>query len=100
MYKYTTLSGRTRARAPHNPFASPHSPYSQHHVFTGFPCLDQVSNCLRAVNSTYIATTVRNNLTSGGYSSKYKDTACVLITHFLHQQLAVWTVLAWTFMGL
>jgi hypothetical protein len=98
MYKYTALSGRTRARTPHNPFAPPHFPSS--HVFTGLSFQDQVSNCLRAVNSTYIATTVRNNLTSGGYSSKYKDTACVLITHFLHQQLAVWTVLAWTFMGL
>jgi hypothetical protein len=96
MYKYIALSVRTCARIPHNPCASPHSP-SSHHVFTGLPFQDQVRNCLEKANSKFSATGATKNLISGGYSSKC-NAVCVFIRQ-VYQKLVVWTVLAWTFMG-
>ena len=52
MYKYIALSVRTCVRIPHNPFASPHSPSSQH-VFTGYlfktKCTEFASGLLKVV---------------------------------------------------
>jgi hypothetical protein len=48
--------------------------------------------------STCNAISATKNLISGGYSSKCKDAACVFIRQ-VYQKLAVWTMLAWTFMG-
>jgi len=98
MYKYIALSVRTCARIPHNPRASPHSP-SSHHVFTEpIDFQDQVCNCMVKAGSTCNAISATKNLISGGYSSKCKDAACVFIRQ-VYQKLAVWTMLAWTFMG-
>jgi hypothetical protein len=67
MYEYITLSVRTCARIPHNPWASPHSP--SFHVFTGVLLFkDQVRNCLEKADSKYSARAASKNLSTGGCS--------------------------------
>jgi hypothetical protein len=55
-------------------------------------------NCLEKAGSKFSATGATKNLISGGYSSKCKDAVRVFIRQ-VNQELAVWTVLAWTCMG-